>query len=92
MQDLNALAYFAHVADHGGFAAAERATGIPKSKLSRRVADLEQRLGAAGRSACSTALASSMPAPYWRVFQFSPGCAVEVSRRLNASTRCHLSG
>ncbi len=45
MQDLNALAYFAHVAEHGGFAAAERATGIPKSKLSRRVADLEQRLG-----------------------------------------------
>ena len=45
MDDLNDLAYFAHVAEHGGFAAAERATGIPKSKLSRRVADLEQRLG-----------------------------------------------
>jgi DNA-binding transcriptional LysR family regulator len=45
MQDLNALAYFAQVADHGGFAAAERATGIPKSKLSRRVAELESQLG-----------------------------------------------
>ncbi|WP_028605922.1 LysR substrate-binding domain-containing protein [Ottowia thiooxydans] len=45
MQDLNDLAYFAKVADHGGFAAAERATGIPKSKLSRRVAELEANLG-----------------------------------------------
>ncbi|PJK09190.1 LysR family transcriptional regulator [Lysobacteraceae bacterium NML08-0793] len=45
MDDLNDLAYFAHVAEHGGFAAAERITGIPKSKLSRRVAELEQQLG-----------------------------------------------
>ena len=45
MDDLNDLAYFAHVAEHGGFAAAERATGIPKSKLSRRIAELEARLG-----------------------------------------------
>lgn len=45
MQDLDDLAYFALVAEHGGFAAAERATDIPKSKLSRRVAELEARLG-----------------------------------------------
>ncbi|MBS0389575.1 MAG: LysR family transcriptional regulator [Proteobacteria bacterium] len=45
MEDLNDLAYFAQVAEHGGFAAAERATGIPKSKLSRRLAELEERLG-----------------------------------------------
>lgn len=45
MQDLNDLVYFAAVADHGGFAAASRALGVPKSKLSRRVAQLEQRLG-----------------------------------------------
>src|SRR5690625_502544 len=45
MQDLNDLSYFAHVVDNGGFAAASRATGIPKSKLSRRIAALEQRLG-----------------------------------------------
>ena len=44
MDELNDLAYFAHVAEHGGFAAAERATGIPKSKLSRRVAELESAL------------------------------------------------
>lgn len=45
MQDLNDLAYFAEVVDRGGFAAAGRALGIPKSRLSRRVAELEARLG-----------------------------------------------
>jgi len=45
VQDLNDLAYFAQVVDHGGFAAAGRAMGLPKSKLSRRVAQLEDRLG-----------------------------------------------
>jgi DNA-binding transcriptional LysR family regulator len=45
MQDLNDLYYFAMVVDHGGFAAAERALGIPKSRLSRRIAQLESDLG-----------------------------------------------
>jgi len=45
MQDLNDMVYFAEVVDRGGFAAAGRALGIPKSKLSRRVAELEARLG-----------------------------------------------
>ncbi len=43
--DLNDLAYFAEVVSHGGFAAAGRALREPKSKLSRRVAALEGRLG-----------------------------------------------
>lgn len=45
MEDLNDLSYFAQVVNHGGFAAASRATGVPKSKLSRRLAALELRLG-----------------------------------------------
>lgn len=45
MQDLNDLYLFAQVVEHGGFAAAGRAVGIPKSKLSRRVGELEARLG-----------------------------------------------
>jgi DNA-binding transcriptional LysR family regulator len=45
MQDLNDMLYFAEVVDRGGFAAAGRALGVPKSKLSRRVAELETRLG-----------------------------------------------
>ncbi|MDP9898803.1 LysR substrate-binding domain-containing protein [Variovorax ginsengisoli] len=45
MQDLNDMVFFAEVAERGGFAAAGRALGVPKSRLSRRVADLEARLG-----------------------------------------------
>jgi DNA-binding transcriptional LysR family regulator len=45
VQDLNDLYYFAQVVDHGGFAPAGRALGMPKSKLSRRIALLEERLG-----------------------------------------------
>lgn len=45
MQDLNDLFYFSIVVEKGGFAAAGRALGIPKSRLSRRVAQLEERLG-----------------------------------------------
>ncbi|HBO5602132.1 TPA: LysR family transcriptional regulator [Pseudomonas aeruginosa] len=42
--DLNDLYYFAKVVECGGFAAAGRETGIPKSRLSRRIAELEERL------------------------------------------------
>jgi DNA-binding transcriptional LysR family regulator len=45
MQDLNDLYFFVQVVDHGGFAAAARALGIPRSRLSRRIALLEDRLG-----------------------------------------------
>ncbi|WP_144758568.1 LysR substrate-binding domain-containing protein [Methylobacterium dankookense] len=43
--DLNDYVYFAAVVAHGGFAAAGRALREPKSKLSRRIAGLELRLG-----------------------------------------------
>jgi DNA-binding transcriptional LysR family regulator len=45
MQDLNDLFYFSIVVEKGGFAAAGRAIGIPKSRLSRRISQLEERLG-----------------------------------------------
>lgn len=45
MQDLNDLYYFVRVVDHGGFAAAGRALDMQKSKLSRRLLALEERLG-----------------------------------------------
>lgn len=44
MQDLNDLYYFVKVVNYGGFAPAGRALGVPKSKLSRRIAELEHRL------------------------------------------------
>lgn len=45
MDDLNDLALFAMVVEHRGFSAASREMGIPKSRLSRRIALLEERLG-----------------------------------------------
>lgn len=46
MHDLNDLYYFVKTVEHGGFAPAGRALGIPKSRLSRRISELEERLGA----------------------------------------------
>ena len=45
MRDLNDLALFAAVVANGGFSAAARALGAPKSRVSRRVAALEGQLG-----------------------------------------------
>lgn len=45
LPDLDDFYCFALVVEHGGFSAAERATDIPKSKLSRRVYQLEENLG-----------------------------------------------
>ena len=45
MDNLNDLAYFVAVVRNGGFSAASRATGLEKTRLSRRVAALEGRLG-----------------------------------------------
>ena len=45
LTDLDDFYCFGLVVEHGGFSAAERATEIPKSKLSRRVHNLEERLG-----------------------------------------------
>lgn len=45
MQDLNDLALFAAVVKNKGFTAAATALGVPKSKVSKRVAQLEEQLG-----------------------------------------------
>jgi DNA-binding transcriptional LysR family regulator len=45
MDDLNDLYFFASVAQYGGFSAAARKIGVEKTRLSRRIAALEKRLG-----------------------------------------------
>jgi DNA-binding transcriptional LysR family regulator len=45
LPDLNDLYFFAAVVEHGGFSAASRALGVPKSRLSKRVSQLEDGLG-----------------------------------------------
>lgn len=44
MLDLNNLRYFVHVVDAHGFTAASNELGIPKSRLSRRISELEKGL------------------------------------------------
>jgi DNA-binding transcriptional LysR family regulator len=44
IQPIEEFLYFARVVQHGGYAKAARALGIPKSRLSRHVAALESRL------------------------------------------------
>jgi len=45
MLNLNDLQVFVQVVDHGGFAAAARALGVPKSTLSKRFSELEKAIG-----------------------------------------------
>lgn len=45
MHDLNDLYFFVQVVDQNGFAAAARKLGMPRSRLSRRIGLLEERLG-----------------------------------------------
>lgn len=45
VSDLNDLYFFAAVVEHGGFSAASRAINVPKSRLSKRVSQLEDSLG-----------------------------------------------
>lgn len=45
IDDIQALVLFSQVASAGGFSAAARRLGLPKSRLSRKVAELEEALG-----------------------------------------------
>ena len=45
MSDFNDYYWFALVVEHNGYSATERATGVPKSTLSRRIQHLEESLG-----------------------------------------------
>ena len=45
MSDFNDYYWFALVVEHNGFSATERATGVAKSTLSRRIQHLEETLG-----------------------------------------------
>src|ERR1700722_13340541 len=45
MQDLNDFFYYVQIVNHGSSEPAGRALGVQKSKLSRRILMLEERLG-----------------------------------------------
>lgn len=69
--DLNRIATFVRVVDEGGFTAAARALGLPKSSVSRSIALLERELGARllMRSTRAVKLTEAGAAFYARVTQ-----------------------
>ena len=72
------MVFFAEVAERGGFAAAGRALGVPKSRLSRHVAELEDSLGVqllqrSTRRLSLTPAGEIVPAPLRRDARCSAG-------------------
>ena len=67
--DLNDVSTFVHVADGGGFTAAAKALGVPKSTVSRALVRLERKLGVrlVQRTSRSLALTDAGKAYYERV-------------------------
>src|SRR5438552_3322850 len=61
MEDLNDIYFFASVVQYGGFSAAARAIGVEKTRLSRRIAALEKRLGVRLLQRTTRALLSQKP-------------------------------
>lgn len=89
--NLNDLMYFSQVVEHGGFSAAERALGISKSRLSRRLAELEATLGVRllHRSTRKLALTEAGEAVYQhcRAMLREATAAVDAVSHLHASPR-----
>jgi len=89
--NLNDLMYFSQVVEHGGFSAAERVLGISKSRLSRRVSELEASLGVRllQRSTRKLALteAGELFYQHCRAMLAEAQAAVNVVQSLRASPR-----
>jgi DNA-binding transcriptional LysR family regulator len=89
MQDLNDFVWFVKVVDHGGFAAAGRALDQPKSKLSRRIAQLEERLGVRLNSAHHAPVYGDRGGQTF--YQHCKAMLMRPRRRKRPSRRCRLS-
>src|SRR5579863_4687458 len=89
--NLNDLMYFSQVVEHGGFSAAERVLGISKSRLSRRLSELETSLGVRllQRSTRKLALteAGQLFYQHCRAMLAEAEAAVTVVQQMRASPR-----
>jgi DNA-binding transcriptional LysR family regulator len=85
MQDLNDLYFFVQVVDKKGFTAASRALGVPKSSLSRRVMELEARLGT--RLVQRTSRSFAVTDAGREVYRHAVGMIVEAEAAENAVKR-----
>src|SRR5258707_7600336 len=89
--NLNDLMYFSQVVEHGGFSAAERVLGISKSRLSRRLTELETSLGVRllQRSTRKLALTEARQLFYQhcQAMLAEAHAAVDVVQQLRSSSR-----
>lgn len=83
--DLNDLYFFVQVVDKKGFAAASRALGMPKSSLSRRIMELETRLGT--RLIQRTSRSFAVTDVGQEVYRHAVGMIVEAEAAGNAVRR-----
>lgn len=91
MQDLNDLYLFALVVKQGSFTAAGKAAGLTTSRISRRIADLEERLGVrllhrTTRKLALTAI-GEMYYQHCQAMVSEAQAAAEVVERIQASPR-----
>ena len=84
MRDFNDLQFFAAVVPRG-FSAAARALGVPKSRVSRRVALLEERLGV--RLLDRTTRGLSLTQVGQQVFEHARAAIIEVEAAEEAALR-----
>jgi len=85
--NLNDLHFFVQAVEHGGFSAAGRRLGVPKSTVSKRVAELEERLGA--RLIQRTSRSFSLTDLGRDFFQHAQASVIEAEMA-EASVRTHL--
>jgi DNA-binding transcriptional LysR family regulator len=85
MRDFNDLQFFAAVVVNRGFSAAARVLGVPKSRVSRRVALLEERLGV--RLLDRTTRALGLTQVGQQVFEHARAAVIEAEAAEDAALR-----
>src|SRR5258705_11096167 len=85
MRDFNDLQFFTAVVLNRGISAAARALGVPKSRVSRRVALLEERLGV--RLLDRTTRGLGLTEVGQQVFEHARAAAVEAEAAEEAALR-----
>jgi DNA-binding transcriptional LysR family regulator len=85
VRDFNDLQFFAAVVQHRGFSAGARALGLPKSRVSRRVAVLEQELGV--RLLDRTTRGVNLTEVGQQVFEHARAAVIEAEAAAEAALR-----
>ena len=86
MDELRAIRYFTKVAESGSFSAAADSFAVPPSSISRRIADLEQKLGA---SLLSRSTRSVKLTEIGHLYLSQVQSAMELLQQSEEAVRCY---